>query len=143
LVIAGAPDSKKYQNELKAMIRKYELHERVKLLGRISVEEKLNLYARALAVLFIPYDEDYGFITLEAGYAQKPVITCRDSGGPLEFIRDKETGLVCEPDSQTIADAIEVLVGDRARARRLGQQASEHVKTMNLSWDRVAEELTK
>ena len=143
LVIAGAPDTKSYQNELKAMIRKYELQERVKLLGRISVEEKLNLYARALAVLFIPYDEDYGFITLEAGYARKPLITCRDSGGPLEFIGDQETGLVCEPDPKAIADAIETLAGDRMKARKFGQQALELIKTMNLSLDRVAEELTK
>ena len=40
----------------------------------------------ALGVIFPPLDEDYGYVTLEAMLAAKPVITCTDSGGPLEFV---------------------------------------------------------
>ena len=35
------------------------------------------------------YDEDYGYITLEAFFAGKPVITHTDSGGPLEFVTSR------------------------------------------------------
>lgn len=36
----------------------------------------------ALGVVFVPQDEDLGYITLEAMLASKPVIVS-DSGGPL------------------------------------------------------------
>ena len=48
----------------------------------ISDEEKLRLYANCLGVIYPPLDEDYGYITLEAMLAQKPVVTTRDAGGP-------------------------------------------------------------
>ena len=41
-----------------------------------------------LAVLYPPVDEDYGYVTLEGMLSSKPVVTCTDSGGPLEFIAD-------------------------------------------------------
>ncbi len=54
-------------------------------------------YAHALGVIYPPTDEDYGYVTLEAMLAAKPVITCTDSGGPLEFVTNDETGLIAEP----------------------------------------------
>lgn len=65
---------------------------RIEFLGRVSDRDLTDLYADALAVLFVPYDEDYGLITVEAMMCQKPVITCLDSGGPNEFVRNGETG---------------------------------------------------
>jgi glycosyltransferase involved in cell wall biosynthesis len=47
------------------------------------------------AVLFAPYQEDYGYVTLEAFLSRKPVITARDSGGTLEFVEDGVNGYVC------------------------------------------------
>ena len=44
--------------------------------------------ARCRAVVFPPFNEDYGFVTVEAFMCGKPVITCRDSGGPAELVRD-------------------------------------------------------
>jgi glycosyltransferase involved in cell wall biosynthesis len=50
-----------------------------------------------------PRDEDYGYITLEAMLSGKPVVTCRDSGGTLDFVADGVTGFVTDPDPQAIA----------------------------------------
>ena len=47
-----------------------------------------NCYAHSLGVIFPAVDEDYGYVTLEAMLSSKPVITCADSGGPLEFVVD-------------------------------------------------------
>ena len=44
--------------------------------------------------MFPPFDEDYGYVTLEAFLARKPVVTTTDAGGPLEFVEDGVTGLV-------------------------------------------------
>ncbi len=81
----------------------------------------LNLYAHASAVFFGPLDEDYGYVTLEAMLSSKPVITCRDSGGPLEFVVNNETGYVTEPEPEEIAAALEKLMGDAALAKRWGR----------------------
>ena len=32
-------------------------------------------------MVFAPFDEDYGYVTLEAFEARKPVVTASDSGG--------------------------------------------------------------
>ena len=39
--------------------------------------ELLDLYANALSVLFVPKDEDFGYITVEAMLSHKPVIVCK------------------------------------------------------------------
>ena len=54
--------------------------------GRVDDDSCIELYAGALAVVYAPFDEDFGYVTLEAFLARKPVITARDSGGPLEFV---------------------------------------------------------
>jgi len=142
LIIAGAADSGHYEERLKKMIDRYNLQDRVKLMGYISEREKLELYANALAVLFIPYDEDYGYVTLEAFYSKKPVITCNDAGGPIEFVRDGDTGWICEPDAESLAGAINRIINAKDRAIKIGKQAFDFIHRLNISWDKVIEALT-
>ena len=80
----------------------------------------LGYYACSLAVFFGPQDEDYGYVTLEAMLARKPVITCTDSGGPLEFIIEDQTGLVTAPDAEALAAAIDKLYENEPLAIELG-----------------------
>ena len=61
--------------------------------GRLSDREMIDHLARCRAVVFPPFNEDYGFVTVEAFMCGKPVITCSDSGGPAELVRDGESGL--------------------------------------------------
>ena len=60
-------------------------------------EELLSLYRDALAVLYPPFDEDFGYVTLEAFLSRKPVITATDSGGPNEFVVDGDFGCTWPP----------------------------------------------
>ena len=99
------------------------------------------MYAHALGVVFVPRDEDLGYITLEAMYAAKPVITCTDSGGPLEFVLPGQTGWVTEPTPEALAEAIEALWANKARSAAMGQAGRERVQSLGLSWDRVVETL--
>lgn len=142
LIIAGSPDSEYNIARLNKLIREYHLNSKVKILPNVSDEEKINLYANCLAVLFSPYDEDYGYITLEAMYSKKPVITCKDSGGPLEFVEDNITGYIREPAPQEIADVIDRLYLDREKAKKLGEAGYEKIISMDISWKRVVETLT-
>ncbi len=132
-----------FKEPLQDMIHRLDLHQKVRVTGRISDEELLACHARCLGVFFGPYDEDYGYVTLEAMLSSKPVISCTDSGGPLEFIVDGETGLVAEPEPEDVARAIDHLYTHRRRAGEMGRAGRRRYREMNISWDHVVEELTR
>jgi glycosyltransferase involved in cell wall biosynthesis len=121
LVIAGEGSSRP---DLERLIAALGLSDRVTLLGRISDQTLLDHLARCRGVCFPPLDEDYGFVTAEAFASRKAVITCVDSGGPAELVRDGETGLVCDPTPAAMAGAIARLMDDAGLAERLGSAAA-------------------
>jgi glycosyltransferase involved in cell wall biosynthesis len=112
---------------------------RVTFTGAVADDQLVRLYARALAVVFPPFDEDYGYVTLEAFLAHKPVVTTLDAGGPLEFVEDGVTGFVAEPTPEAIGAAIARLAGDRARARALGDAGYDRARA--ITWDGVVDRL--
>jgi len=141
LCFAGTSDHPDYADKLQSLARKHKVQKRVEWLGNISEEEKISRYAKALAIVYPPVDEDYGYVTLEAMLASKPVITCRDSGGPLEFVVDEETGLIAEPTPEGLAAAFDLVWGNREQARSLGQAGRERYASLNLTWENVVRKL--
>lgn len=109
--------------------------QRIKFLGHLTNKEIIDHYAHSLAVLFVPYDEDYGYITIEAMKSKKPVITVTDAGGPNEFVINAETGFSVEPDASAIAESIDYLCAHREKARQMGINASKRVASIN--WETV------
>src|SRR5947199_260913 len=83
------------------------------------------------ALCYLPWDEDYGYVSLEARYAGKPLIVARDGGGATEFIEDGREGLLVDPTPQDVARAIDELYFDRKRAGETGARAREKVLAMN------------
>ncbi|HMF54831.1 MAG TPA: glycosyltransferase, partial [Pyrinomonadaceae bacterium] len=138
---AGSPDNPAYADQLKSLARKLSMHDRVKWLGQVSEEEKRDLYARSLGVIYPPIDEDFGYVTLEAMLAAKPVITCIDSGGPLEFVRDEETGAVAEASAESLAEKMDELWRQRERARQWGERGRELYREMKISWANVTRKI--
>src|SRR5262249_39600321 len=96
------------------------VRDRVTIQGHVDGNELVSLYAGALAVIYAPFDEDYGYVTLEAFLSRKPVVTCTDSGGTLEFVVNGENGFVCAPDPESIGAAVSRLAHDRTLAACLG-----------------------
>jgi glycosyltransferase involved in cell wall biosynthesis len=95
--------------------------DRIRFLGRVDDDQLGRLYAEAVAVPFVPYDEDYGLITVEAMAAGTPVVTVDDSGGPTELIRHGVDGLVAAPTPEALGAALASLVTDATRARAIGE----------------------
>lgn len=127
--IAGiGPEEKK----LKELANK---DDRIEFIGFANEDDLINLYSNALVVLYIPYDEDYGLITIEAMMSKKPVITATDSGGSLEFVNNSNTGYVTEPDPQKLAEKINYFIENSEDARRMGYIAYQNVK--NVTWDNI------
>jgi glycosyltransferase involved in cell wall biosynthesis len=107
----------------------------------VSDERLHELYLDALGVHYGPFDEDYGYVTLEAFAARRPVITTTDSGGPLEFVSDGETGLVTPPEPKWIAEAFDRLFLDRALAKRLGTAGNARIRATVPGWTDVVARL--
>lgn len=125
--------------ELEATARRAGVAGQVDFLGFVPDDELVRRYAEALAVLYAPFDEDYGYVTLQAFLAAKPVITAKDSGGVLEWVEDGVTGLVTDGSPAEIGAAIDRLAADTELARRMGEAGRERVA--GLSWDPVVSTL--
>jgi glycosyltransferase involved in cell wall biosynthesis len=111
----------------------------VRFTGRVSDDELLGLYATCGAVIFPPADEDYGYIALEAFLSKKPVVTCTDSGGPLEFVVDGENGRVVAPEAAALAEATGALLADPQKSREFGERGFERVK--EIRWENAVRAL--
>jgi glycosyltransferase involved in cell wall biosynthesis len=90
-------------------------------------------------VVFPPYDEDYGFVTVEAFAAAKPVITCTDSGGPTELVQPRVSGLVVEPTPAALAHAMREVIDSRDLAERMGTAGRK--VALQLAWPATVERL--
>lgn len=113
--------------------------DRINFVGAVADDDLVTLYRECLALVYVPYDEDYGLATLEAFLAGKPVVTARDSGGTLEFVEDGVNGYVTEPHPEAIAAAVAQLDSKRAAAESLG--AAGRGRAAQISWDAVIERL--
>ena len=136
LVVAGAGTQRQTFEGLAADLG---IGGRVRFLGEVADDDLIGWYAGALGVIFPPYDEDYGYVTIEAFLAHKPVITTTDAGGPNEFVVDGVNGYVCPPDPQALGEAIGRLQGDRPAAAAMGDAGYERART--ITWSGVIEML--
>ncbi len=128
----------------KALAKKAEslgVADRVTWLGGIDNTTKLDLYSRALGVVYPPADEDYGYVTLEAMLAGKPVVTTEDAGGPTEFVIDGETGLVAPPTAAGLAAALDRLWAERRQAEIWGAAGRDRYHALPIGWPAIVERL--
>ncbi len=128
---------------LQNLIEQLGVNQRVRLIGSISDAEMLGFYAHCLGVFFGSYYEDYGYVTLEAMLAAKPVITCTDSGEAVEFVVDQETGFIVTPEPQAIAKAIDYLYFHQERASAMGIAGRERYHALDISWENVVNNLLR
>lgn len=102
---------------------------RISYLGRLGRDAMYAELDRARAVVLPSLYEDNGPLSiLEAQARAKPMIVT-DRGGPPEFVRNEETGLVVSAgDVHGLAGAMTTLARDGERAREWGANAREHVR---------------
>jgi glycosyltransferase involved in cell wall biosynthesis len=143
VVFAGEADSPHYLEKLKKRADELGVSGKVEWRGRISEQEKFDLYANALMVIFTPVDEDYGYVTPEAMLSSKAVLTLEDAGGAAEFVQHEKNGLLVQADPRAMALAISRAWNDRAEAERLGAAARERIATIDLSWEKILENLLR
>jgi glycosyltransferase involved in cell wall biosynthesis len=138
LLIAGRGPQ---QENLERQVERLGLSDRIRFTGFVPEEDLLSLYADAFAVVYAPVDEDYGYVTVEAFLSGKPVVTCKDSGGTLEFVEEGVTGFVVDPEARALAGALNRLYLDRRLAREMG--AAGRPRVAGIGWDAVIDALTE
>ena len=144
LRLCGTSMSPAHLQLIRATIAEHRLESKIAFEDRwISEAEKVDRLAPALAVAYLPEDEDsYGYCSLEAAHARKAVLTTSDSGGVLELVKDGVNGLVVPPDPMAIADAMDRLFVDRAYTARLGEANNRRISELAIGWSTVVEALT-
>lgn len=137
LIIAGAVEQDIYWDHLKKLVAENYLEKKVVLLGHISQRKKCELLSRSIGCLNVSFGEDYGYVTLESFYSKKPVVTCNDSGGPLEFVENNANGIVCFPEPKDLACAFDKLFTEKEKTKKLGETGYEKLLSLNITWEKV------
>jgi glycosyltransferase involved in cell wall biosynthesis len=135
VIVGEGPD----RGRLERLAASHGLDGRAEFAGRVDENALARLYARCLAVYYAPVDEDFGMVPYEAFLSEKPVVTTRDAGGPLEVVADRSTGLVCEPAAAALAEACAYLVQHPEHAREWGREGKRLAE--RVSWDATIERL--
>ncbi len=133
LLIAGTGEQEKTLRDLA------KGDERIEFLGSVSDEQLVDLYSKSIVVPFVPVNEDYGYVTIEAFKSKKPVITCRDSGEPALIVKDGMSGFIVEPKPEKIAEKINYLLDNPDKANRMGENGYTSVK--EITWENVVSKL--
>ena len=143
LIIAGPPDCPADGERLESLVAQHRLQDRVVLdLGWIARERLASYVNSALACAYLPVDEEsVGYVTMEAFYASKAVITCVDSGGILDLVSDNQTGIVADPNHEALSVAMGRLASDRTLAERMGANARDAIERMSPVWKTTIEQL--
>ena len=137
LIIAGPPETERDEMDLRQRVEAYGLEDRVRLDLRFLTRNELADYVNsATAVAYLPFEEDsYGYVTMEAFEAGKPVITCSDAGELLDIVVDQLTGRVTAPEPELLAEAMAGMLYAPAHAQVQGQAGRELWRSKNISWD--------
>jgi glycosyltransferase involved in cell wall biosynthesis len=108
-IVGEGPLEKSY----KLKVISYKLEDKrdklVEFLGYVGDKELSEFYQNCKAVIYLPKDEDFGIVPVEAMSFGKPVIAI-NSGGTKETVIDGKTGiLIIEPTTELVAQAIQNL----------------------------------
>lgn len=137
LIVGKGPQEKEYVS----LAKKLKVEDRIQFCGHVPEDKLIDLYANSLSIFYAPYDEDYGYVTIESFLSRKPVITTCDAGGPLEFVDNNVNGYILDTNPEEIAKKIDYLFENRAVAKEMGLQGYNKMKDMDITWDRVIKEL--
>ncbi len=142
--LAGAT----YHDEYAAHLRRVAAGRNVTFLGALHGDDLLHEYNSAQVSVLPSVDTDLygkqypkseilGLVLFEAMACETPVV-CSAIGGMPELVVDGVTGLVAPPgDSAALGAAVEGLLDDPQRARRMGEAGRQHVLE-RFTWDGVA-----
>ena len=128
-----------YVQKILRLIQELHVDASVKLLGRVSDEELVQLYQEADLFLFPNHLQSWGLAVFEALSSGLPAIVST-SAGAAEVLHDRETALLVPPKNpQALKEAVVTLCKDRELYRRLSLQG-RHLVAHEMTWQHTAEQ---
>ncbi|MFH0869447.1 MAG: glycosyltransferase family 4 protein [archaeon] len=137
LVIAGEGDMEPYRKLITPGIS-----ENIEIKNIYIPEPDVPAYFQRSSIIVMPYRDASSSGIVPIAYAFRKALICTDVGCLDEFIDDKKTGLLIEPENEkTLAKAVVSLLKDKAKRDTLGE--SGYRKMMSeLSWGSIAKRLS-
>jgi glycosyltransferase involved in cell wall biosynthesis len=123
LIVGEGPEKK----ELERLAKNCK---NIQFLGSINEKELLDLYARCLATIYIPIDEDFGLIPVESMAAGKPCIAANE-GGLKETVVHGKTGFLIKPTIKNLISTVSGLTPEKAE--RMKQECIKRAKKFDIS----------
>ena len=125
LIIVGKGESEVY---LKSLVKKLGLQDKISFPGYVSTEEIIDYFNSADLIAYLPINEPFGLVPLEAMSCGK-IVLGSSIGGTSETIVDKETGFLCDPfDIEQIARKIEYVYLNKNSFSNMASNAKERFK---------------
>jgi len=132
--------NKTYQAELLKLSNDIKVADRCDFLGYLSEQDMINHLSKARAVFYAPFDEDFGYATIEGFLAQKPIITCDDSGEVTTLVLETQSGLISSNNPKEIAENIKKINSMTCEElKRMALNGYNFAKT--IKWESVLEKL--
>lgn len=133
VLVAGKGDRRRALERLRDRL---ELADRVRFLGFVDENRKLELLRRSWVHVLTSTKEGWGISNLEAAACGTPTVAS-DAPGLRDSVRDGVTGyLVPHGDVPALAGRIRQLLKDDARRSRMGRKARRFAE--EFSWDAAA-----
>lgn len=136
LIVGNGED----RNKLENLRKKLNLEKQVIFLGDV-VNTEIPKYL-AIADIFVrpSLAEGFGIVFLEAMAARVAVIGT-PVGGITDFLKDKETGLFCQPKNpESIAEKIQILLGNNNLRDKLTENGYKLARE-EYDWGRIVERI--
>ncbi|RUO56251.1 MULTISPECIES: glycosyltransferase family 4 protein [Pseudidiomarina] len=119
LLVAGSGPQ---EDDLKQLVKKLKLNERVSFLGWVDYDKKLAVIEKANIFCLPSRYDSFGMGFIEAMAAGLPVVALRQGAVP-DVVLDGETGiLVNDASPSTLAKAIELAYANRVELAKNGKQ---------------------
>ena len=136
LVIIGNGEEK---INLQNLARKLKLKEGVKFFSDISDQEIVHFYAKAKLFVLCSKNEPFGIVPIEAMACGTAVIA-DNSGGPMETVKNKQTGELIDCTVENLATTLERLLTDEEILKKYSTEARKHI-VANFNWDNSTEKI--
>jgi glycosyltransferase involved in cell wall biosynthesis len=137
LTMAGYVDAKS-QSYIQKLRQMAEGVEQIRFIVAPTDQELTGLSSACYAVVYPPFNEDWGLAPIEGMALEKPVIAV-NRGGPSESVLDGETGLLVDPTPAAFASAMERLADDFHLVQTMGKKARQRAAEFN--WTQFCERL--
>ena len=146
-IVGSQTDDREYFNELKNLVRKYNLEENIEFIENLSDSNLINLYYKSDVFLLTSINindndfEGFGLVYLEAGACGKPAIGTFNCGAEDAIINNATGLLVPQNDIQKTAEAILKILDNPELAKKLGENGRK--RALQMSWDNVVKKYIK